>query len=175
MKILPSLKPNKIGLFVFGMFFLILMTSCAVIQGNPPSPERSARVRAWLERPEAHPEWAVLAGENCSGAPFLIPTNGLIGFLWDDSFRVGHRHQGNYSGTPGNPTGVHLHFSIVMDDGEGQFLNELEIGNTLDPSPYLGLPLNAGMNSGDVPICPTEDVNQLINVSYPSLQNLQDD
>ena len=46
-------------------------------------------------------------------------------------------YQGNFSGTPGNPTGVHLHFSIVMDDGEGGFLNELKIRNTLDPSPYF--------------------------------------
>jgi len=48
-------------------------------------------------------------------------------------------YQGNYSGEPGNPVGVHLHFSIVRDDGQGQFLNELLIANTLDPSPYLGV------------------------------------
>jgi len=42
----------------------------------------------------------------------------------------------------------HLHFSIVKDDGNGQFLNELKIQNTLDPSPYLGLPLNGKKNSG---------------------------
>lgn len=51
-------------------------------------------------------------------------------------------YQGNYSGIPNRPTGVHLHFSIVRDDGIGGFLNELEIGNTLDPSPYFGLVLN---------------------------------
>ena len=48
-------------------------------------------------------------------------------------------YQGNYSGDPGNPIGMHLHFSIVKDDGRGRFLNELKIENTLDPSPYLGL------------------------------------
>lgn len=52
-------------------------------------------------------------------------------------------YQGNFSGTPGNPVGVHLHFSIIKDDGSGKFLNELEIANTLDPSPYFGLKLNA--------------------------------
>ena len=26
--------------------------------------------------------------------PFLFPTEGYIGYLWDDSFRPGHRHQG---------------------------------------------------------------------------------
>jgi polysaccharide pyruvyl transferase WcaK-like protein len=39
--------------------------------------------------------------------------------------------------------GVHLHFSIVRDDGSGKYLNELEINNTLDPSLYFGLNLNA--------------------------------
>ena len=48
-------------------------------------------------------------------------------------------HQGNYSGDPGNPTGIHLHISIVRDDGQGHFLNETHLENTLDPSPYLGL------------------------------------
>jgi murein DD-endopeptidase MepM/ murein hydrolase activator NlpD len=51
-------------------------------------------------------------------------------------------YQGNYSADPANPTGVHLHFSIVLDDGKGQFKNELEYRNTLDPSPYLGFELN---------------------------------
>ena len=57
-------------------------------------------------------------------------------------------YQGNYSGDPGNPVGVHLHFSIVLDDGQGHYLNELQIQNTLDPSAYLGLPLNASQNLG---------------------------
>ena len=61
--------------------------------------------------------------------------------------------QGDYSGDPGNPVGVHLHFSIVEDDGNGQFKNELEIENTLDPSPYLGLPLNGYENRDNVPTC----------------------
>lgn len=47
--------------------------------------------------------------------------------------------QGNFSGDPGNPTGVHLHVSIVRDDGQGAFLNETRMDNTLDPSPYFGL------------------------------------
>jgi murein DD-endopeptidase MepM/ murein hydrolase activator NlpD len=63
-------------------------------------------------------------------------------------------YQGNYSGDPGNPVGVHLHFSIVLDDGQGHYLNELQIQNTLDPSPYLGLPLNASQNPDQIPVCP---------------------
>ncbi|HMB23689.1 MAG TPA: hypothetical protein VKP08_12685 [Anaerolineales bacterium] len=62
-------------------------------------------------------------------------------------------YQGNYSGDPNNPVGVHLHFSIVEDDGNGQFKNELDIDNTLDPSPYLGLPLNGYENRDQVPLC----------------------
>jgi hypothetical protein len=65
--------------------------------------------------------------------------------------------QGNYSGDPNNPVGVHLHFSIVEDDGTGQFKNELEIKNTLDPSPYLGMPLNGYENREDVPLCQSEE------------------
>lgn len=203
------------------------------------SSSRSLQVIQWIRDPDSHPEWAVQAGQRCAGAPFLLPTSGLIGFLWDDSFRPGHRHagidifggsdpgitpvysaydgyltrmedwkssliiripsdplnpgqqiwtyythlanpdgnsliaaafppgthelfvpagtllgyQGNYSGTPGSPTGVHLHFSVVKDDGSGRFLNELEIINTLDPSPYLGLPLNARTNPNQIPLC----------------------
>ena len=66
-------------------------------------------------------------------------------------------HQGDYSGDPNNPTGIHLHFSIVQDDGNGQFKNELDIRNTLDPSPYLGLPLNGYENRDRVPRCEGQD------------------
>ena len=205
-----------------------------------PSLGRSSRVMEWLRNPSAHPEWAVHAGTRCSPtSPFIFPTDGLIGYLWDDSFKIGHRHQGldifsgteagvtpvisaypgyltrlpswksavivrvpsdplhpgqviwlyyahmadpsgksflsadfppgttekyvsagtflgyqgDYSGDPHNPVGVHLHFSIVKDDGEGHFLNELEIRNTLDPSPYFDLPLNASTAEDRIPAC----------------------
>ena len=184
--------------------------------------------------------WKLVAGTRCGESPFIFPTTGMVGFLWDDSFRPGHRHQGidifagtevgvtpviaaydgyltrlsdwkssvivrvpsdplqpgrqiwlyythladksglsyiaadfppgasevfvpagtllgyqgNYSGDPDNPTGIHLHFSIVRDNGDGNFLNELAIRNTYDPSPYLGLELNAKKNNGEVPLCP---------------------
>ena len=51
---------------------------------------------------------------------------------------------GNYSGNPVRPVGVHLHFSIVKDNGSGSYLNELEFANTVDPSPYLSMPINYG-------------------------------
>jgi hypothetical protein len=62
-------------------------------------------------------------------------------------------YQGDYSGDPNNPVGIHLHFSIVQDDGNGHFKNELDIKNTYDPSPYLGLPLNGYENRDSVPVC----------------------
>lgn len=62
-------------------------------------------------------------------------------------------YQGDYSGDPSNPVGVHLHFSVVKDDGTGHFKNELDINNTYDPSPYLGLRLNASENPDQVPVC----------------------
>jgi murein DD-endopeptidase MepM/ murein hydrolase activator NlpD len=201
---------------------------------------RTSRVVEWIRNSSAHPEWAVQAGIRCApDAPFLMPTDGLIGYLWDDSFQAGKRHQGidifggtdlgktpilatypgylsrlptwksavivrvpsdplqagrqiwlyythmadpngnsfiasdfppgtaekyieagtllghqgNYTGDDANPTGVHLHFSIVLDDGKGGFRNELDINNTLDPSPYLGLPLNAKTSDGEVIVC----------------------
>jgi murein DD-endopeptidase MepM/ murein hydrolase activator NlpD len=69
-------------------------------------------------------------------------------------------YQGNYSGDPGNPVGVHLHFSIIQDDGQGSFRNELKIENTLDPSPYLGIALNASQNPGGVVICGVDSPSQ---------------
>jgi hypothetical protein len=65
-------------------------------------------------------------------------------------------HQGDYSGDPNNPVGVHLHISIVKDQG-GKFMNELDINNTYDPSPYFGLALNAKQNPDKVPVCEAEN------------------
>jgi len=62
--------------------------------------------------------------------------------------------QGNYSGNPSDPVWVHLHISIVKDNGQGKYTNELDINNTLDPSPYLGINLNAdSAQAGYVPLC----------------------
>ena len=205
---------------------------------NTPG-NRTPLVLAWLNGPGEHPEWAVMAGQRCGGAPFILPTDGFIGYLWGDTFRPSHRHQGldifgggdvnqkavvaaypgyltrlpdwkssviiripddplrpgrqiwiyythladpsgvsyiepefppgtaeafvragtllgyqgNYSSDPDNPTGLHLHFSIVRDDGQGHFTNELDISNTLDPSPYLGIEVNAARRSQEPATC----------------------
>ena len=204
-----------------------------------PNAARLVVFRTWRNNPASHPEWKLEAASQCGSAPFHFPTDGFIGFLWGDSFRPGHGHQGidifagtdigvtpvvsaypgylsrlpdwkstvivrvpedplnpgrqiwlyythmadregnsfissdfppgafdvpvdigtflgyqgDYSGDPNNPVGVHLHFSIVEDDGTGNFKNELEIANTIDPSPYLGLPLNGHENRDQVPVC----------------------
>lgn len=219
-----------IGLVALLGYFLIRSTI---------HPARYLKFAEWMRNPQDHPDWAISTGDHCNDAPFAMPTDGLIGFIWGDSFRIGHSHQGidifagmeagitpvyaaydgyltrlddwkssliiripddplqpgrqiwtyythladqtgdsyiseqfppgthevpvkagtflgyqgNYSGTPNHPVGVHLHFSIVKDDGSGSFLNELEIKNTLDPSPYFGLDLNAKTNSDTIPVC----------------------
>ena len=35
-------------------------------------------------------------------------------------------------------------------------MNELDINNTYDPSPYFGLALNAKQNTDKVPVCEAE-------------------
>jgi hypothetical protein len=204
-----------------------------------PAAERSFEVRNWITKGAYPPGAVIRAGERCGDAPFIYPTDGLIGYLWGDSFRPGQKHQGldifgggnvdvipvvaaydgyltrlpdwksavilriphdplepgrqiwlyyahmadqngnsfisadfpsgttevivpagtllgyqgNYSGDPNNPVGVHLHFSIVRDDGKGKFLNELKIANTIDPSSYFNMPLNADRNRDKIPVC----------------------
>ncbi len=226
-------------LVLSALFVAALVGGYLIYRAMRPGANRSLTLMQWLRDKEAHPEWAMRAGQRCDDAPFTFPTDGYIGFLWDDSFRPGHRHQGidifagtevgvtpvyaaydgyltrlpdwkasvimrvpsdplqpsrqiwlyythmatqdgqsfisaefppgtsevfvpagtllgyqgNYSGDPNNPTGIHLHFSIVLDDGRGGFRNELEIANTLDPSPYFGLPLNGRDNVDTIPVC----------------------
>ena len=61
---------------------------------------------------------------------------------------------GNFSGTPGQPTGVHLHISIVLDNGNGGYRDERQIENTIDPSAYFGLALNADLDPAMPARCP---------------------
>jgi peptidoglycan LD-endopeptidase LytH len=238
------IKPNRSPIrFLFSVAAVLVVAALYLAYrwfGSDGS--RTPRVLAFLRNPQANAAWTVQSGERCGEAPFIMPTSGFIGFLWDDSFRPGHRHQGldifggqdlnqtpvvaaysgyltrladwkssliiripddplrpgrqiwtyythmadpdgnsfispqfppgthdlyveagallgyqgNYSGDPFRPAGIHLHFSIVLDDGQGSFRNELEIQNTLDPSPYLGLPVNAKKNRGEIPVCMQE-------------------
>lgn len=203
------------------------------------SPQRTALVWRFLTDPAGNQQYVAEALDQCEGEPFIMPTDGLIGYIWDDSFRIGHRHQGldifggtdvgvtpvyaaysgylsrlnywsssviiripsdplnpgaqiwnyyahmadpygnsfieprfypgieeeyveagtllgyqgNFSGDANNPVGVHLHFSVVKDNGYGTYLNELDIDNTLDPSPYFGMAMNANTNPDLIPEC----------------------
>ncbi|MCB8944226.1 MAG: M23 family metallopeptidase [Ardenticatenaceae bacterium] len=65
-------------------------------------------------------------------------------------------YTGNYNGDSPRTVWVHLHFSVVLDDGNGRYLNELDINNTLDPSPYFGLNVNYSSPqpiSSNQPVC----------------------
>ena len=50
-------------------------------------------------------------------------------------------YQGLYN--PPFPIAMHLHMSIVTSNDDGSFRNEAILENTIDPSPYLGVDLNA--------------------------------
>jgi peptidoglycan LD-endopeptidase LytH len=73
----------------------------------------------------------------------------------DKPVRTGDRlgYQGNYTGDPANPAGVHLHLSLVKSNGKGGWLNELDIANTLDPTPYFNLPLHYGVEGKGPTTC----------------------
>ncbi len=235
-------KPHTRKHFIILIAFIVLLAGCGVFwlyRTYYSKDNRTRVVISFIRDPDSMADLRVLALSACGNAPFIMPTDGMIGYLWDDSFRPGHHHtgidifagtdvgitpvyaaydgyltrlpdwkstviirvpvdplqpdrqiwmyythladsegnsfvdsafppgtedlfvtagtllgyQGNFSGTSGSPTGVHLHFSIVLDDGEGHFLNELDIDNTLDPSPYLGLALNARENPVGIPVC----------------------
>jgi hypothetical protein len=222
---------------------IVVFAAAAGFVRYRPAAERMLRLRQYWSDPQAHMAWTIRAGETCNDAPFLMPTDGYIGFMWHDSFRLGHVHQGldifgptgpqglgetpvvaaydgyltrlpdwhsavivripddpiqsgrqiwvyythmadaqgrsfiaaefppgtrerfvtagtvlgyqgDYSGDPNNPVGMHLHFSIVRDDGQGSFMNELDVDNTYDPSPYLGIQVDARRVGDEIPVCP---------------------
>ncbi len=225
--------------FIFFLIFIAVVTAALYLYFTyGRGSARTAQTFAFFRDPASRPDLMMSSGTRCGDAPFIFPTNGLIGFIWGDYFNY-HRHQGidifggtdvditpviaaypgyltrlsnwkssiimrvpsdplksgrqiwvyythmadkngnsfiasdfpsgtsevyveagtllgyqgNYSGDPNNPVGVHLHFSIVQDDGFGSFKNELKIENTYDPSPYFGLRLNASTNTDTIPVC----------------------
>lgn len=211
-----------IGVFVCGF---IALTIYSQFQSNS-----TGYIRRWFSDPSARDELKTVQRELCEGAPFLLPSDGLIGLLWRDPagpYNVLRRHsgidifgdgklgevpvyaayegyltrldnwvsaviiqhddplepgrtiwtyythmasgdgesyilddfppgtrgawvergqligyQGEYNGSSVRPIGLHLHFSVVLSEDDGSFKNESNAGNTLDPSLYLGMPLN---------------------------------
>ncbi|MBP8948153.1 MAG: hypothetical protein KBG73_04880 [Candidatus Promineofilum sp.] len=73
-------------------------------------------------------------------AELFVPQGTLLGYT------------GDYNGDSLRNIWVHLHFSIVLDDGRGDYTNELEFANTVDPSPYLGMSLHHACAT-DLPVC----------------------
>jgi peptidoglycan LD-endopeptidase LytH len=229
---------KKVGIFLVSLLIIAAIIAGYFLLIDPAhSKNRTLFVVQFIRDPEKHADWLIPAQTRCGSAPFLFPTTGMIGYLWNDSFKIGSRHQGidifggtepgvtpvyaaydgyltrladwkssviiripsdplhpgtqiwtyythmadpdgnsfissdfpagtneefvkagtmlgfmgNYSGDPENPNGVHLHFSIIRDDGLGSFTNELKIVNTYDPSPYFGLTLDA-MDNPILPI-----------------------
>jgi murein DD-endopeptidase MepM/ murein hydrolase activator NlpD len=227
-------------ILLIGIPFLIVLAVSAYVLflRNMPS-GRWAYYTELRANPATMEQYRLRPGQRCGDAPFAFPTTGVILGLWNQSYRLGHRHagidifsgeepgetaiyaaypgfltrlpdwrstviiripsdplnpgqqiwtyythlanidgqsfiseefpagtyeepieagtflgyMGNFSGDPGNPTGLHLHVSVVKDDGNGSFLNELQIRNTYDPSPYFGLALNHRENPNEIPIC----------------------
>jgi len=237
---LPLARPSsRRWPWLVGTGLVVGALAAALYLGMRGGSARLLRLRQYLADPAAHSDWQIRAGDRCGDAPFLLPTDGYVGFGWGDSFRPGHAHQGvdifgptelgrtpvvaafagfltrlpdwrsaviiripddplqpgrqiwtyythmadpqgrsfidaafppgtterfvaagthlgyqgNYSADPDNPTGMHLHFSIVRDDGAGSFRNELKIANTLDPTPYLGIEVNAEQLGGSLAVC----------------------
>ena len=231
----PRLRPFKLIITVVGLLLILYLVRQAY-QGvrfllNIDDPRNRAFVQ-WATGDETERATLITAQrEACPGAPFILPTDGFIGLLYedprgpysnsnphqgidifsegeagvtpvyaaydgylsreagwrsalilrvpDDPLRPGNQiwlyythmadrdgnsfiveafppgatevfveqgtllgYTGDFNGNAARSIWVHLHFSIVQDDGNGRYLNELEFTNTLDPSPYLGMALN---------------------------------
>jgi hypothetical protein len=88
-------RKNTLGCLALSVLFVAALVSGYFLYRKLTTDgTRSVKVLAWLRNPDAHQDWTVHAGKRCGDAPFIIPSDGFIGYLWDDSFRINHRHQG---------------------------------------------------------------------------------
>ena len=96
------------GLLFSLIVVVVIVTSVYLYRTLRPTSLRAAQVFAWIKDPALHPELVIPSGSRCGDAPFIFPTTGVVGFLWDDSFQPGHRHQGIdiFAGTDINVTTV---------------------------------------------------------------------
>ncbi|MCC7020988.1 MAG: hypothetical protein IT332_14590 [Ardenticatenales bacterium] len=54
-----------------------------------------ARVIDWVRNgPGGHGAWRVYGGNRCTGAPMRIPSDGFIGYGWNDEIHPGRHHSG---------------------------------------------------------------------------------
>lgn len=94
---LPSLFSRGRRRWMITLFLLLLFFASVGLlfwYWRPSATPQLLRLRAWFADPAAHADWAVRRGTRCGDALMLLPTDGYIGFGWDDSFRPGHRHSG---------------------------------------------------------------------------------
>lgn len=64
-------------------------------RGTATSRRQHERVTDWIRGgPSKHPAWRVFGGNRCADAPMRLPSDGFIGYGWDDHFYPGHRHTG---------------------------------------------------------------------------------
>jgi len=88
--------------FIFLALIVAILTAGAYLYFKfRKTSARTVQVFNWFRDPASRPELMMTAGSRCGDAPFSFPTDGLVGFIWDDSFRPGHRHAGIdiFSGT----------------------------------------------------------------------------
>jgi hypothetical protein len=83
-----------VGAVLLLLVLLLVLSALLWWWRQAPPSDQVLRLRAWFDNPAAHTQWSITAGERCATAPMLLPSNGYIGFGWDDSFRPGHRHSG---------------------------------------------------------------------------------
>lgn len=91
---------------VISIFVLLALIILLFRYWRPAATPQLLLLRAWFADPAAHAAWAVQRGDRCGDALMLIPTDGYIGFGWDDSFRPGHRHSGLDIFSPAGATNV---------------------------------------------------------------------
>jgi hypothetical protein len=89
-----------------GVIAVVLGLIAAAFSLDRQAPLRRVRLRQFWSNPAAHTDWQIVAGARCGEAPFLAPTDGYIGFVWGDSFRVGQQHQGVDIFGPTGPDGL---------------------------------------------------------------------
>jgi peptidoglycan LD-endopeptidase LytH len=104
-RVLHRLRPRCLLLLLI-LFLTLILTFLLFRYWRPAATSQLLRLRAWLADPAGHANWAIQAGARCGDALMIIPTNGYIGFGWDDSFRPGHRHSGLDIFSPDGATNV---------------------------------------------------------------------
>jgi hypothetical protein len=76
---------------------------------NTLRPARYLKLYTWMRDPQAHADWTIKPGQHCGDAPFVMPTTGIVGYIWGDTFKIGHRHEGIdiFGGTQAGVTPVY--------------------------------------------------------------------